>query len=200
MKDEIIESIAYNTGRLLKPFVAVCTPIAVLQQLVASTDPDDKQLKFRQRVRKYGTTFMDYKVHQLPAYLMQKAIKHNEWRAQKRGGMTTTVEYNPDFEIEDKKIRPIVDALSAATVLGVSYYEETTHQPPMPQICTFNDYTIVFSPAGTPWCGGVRRVGHISKKRNSEIIQVCDISWQLSDYLADIADKRYKLIQSQKPR
>ena len=203
MKDEAIKSFAYTAGRLLKPVAFLYGFIAVPHRVCweIAMDNVDKPVRLSKRVKTNWATFMECRVHALPGYLVHKAENFIEWRANKQGGMTTTVAYDPTPEIEQKNLGDIVKQLSDTKVINVSYFEPTKHQPNTPSKCTFDDrYVIDFSPSGLVWCGGMRRVGHISKKRFNHIEPVCDISYQLSDYLARIADNRYKLTQTEKPR
>lgn len=98
-------------------------------------------------------------------------------------------------EIREKKIYDIAAALEKTNVINVHYFEQTLHQLPTPQCCTFDDYIIHFSSAGTVWCGGMRGNGYISKKLvNGDTQSICTISPQLSDYLAKIVEKRHGIL------
>lgn len=104
---------------------------------------------------------------------------------------------NVQPEIDKEQIGGIVAKLESAPVLRVSYFEKTEHQPWAPSLCNFDDYVIQFSSAGTEWCGGMRGNGYISKKEiNGTMTQICTISPELSDYLAQIAHRQYELMKA----
>ena len=190
MKDEKIVNLAYFAGRLLKPFVAIWAPIVVSQQIrreIADPNKIDEPIELGKRIRKHIKSFMKCKVHALPDYFANKAIAYNERRAEKR----INVIYYVQPEIDEKQIGDIVAKLQSAPVLTVSYFEKTEHQAAVPASCEFGDYVILFSSAGTQWCGGMRGNGYISKKTlNGASRQICTISPNLSDYLAIIARKQ----------
>jgi len=198
MKDEKIVNLAYFAGRLLKPFIAVWAPIVVLRQTrreIADPNKIDEPLRLGKRIRKHADGFMEYKVHALPDYFARKAVAYNERRAQKYDNARSVL-FNVGPEIDEKQIGDIVKKLENATVLTVSYFEKTEHQPAVPALCKFGDYVIHFSPAGTEWCGGMRGDGYISKKMpNDTQKSIRTISPNLSDYLAKIADAQYKLMK-----
>ena len=190
MKDEKIVNLAYFTGRLLKPFIAIWAPIVASQQVryeLANPDKLTEPINLGKRLRKHIKSFMECKVHALPDYFANKAIAYNERRAEKR----INVIYYVQPEIDEKQIGDIVKKLESAPVLTVSYFEKTEHQPAVPASCEFGDYVILFSSAGTEWCGGMRGNGYISKKTPNGTQQpICTISPNLSDYLAIIARKQ----------
>jgi hypothetical protein len=196
MKDEKIVTLAYFAGRLLKPFVAIWAPIIASQQVryeLADPDKLTEPVKLGKRLRKHTKSFMECKVHALPDYFAHKAMARNERRAQKHGYVIQVKPYVQP-EIDKKQIGDIIAKLQSAPVLTVSYFEKTEHQPVVPASCEFGDYIIQFSPTGTEWCGGMRGNGYISKKMpNGASRQICTMSPNLSDYLAEIAEKRYRI-------
>ena len=196
MKDENFENFAYFMGRLLKPFVAIWAPVYALQKVrceIADPQKMDEPLELGKRIRKHTNVFMKNKVHALPDYLAHKAMAYNERRAQKYDD-SYTMPINVQPEIDKEQIGGIVAKLESAPVLRVSYFEKTEHQPWAPSLCNFDDYVIQFSSAGTEWCGGMRENGYISKKEiNGTMTQICTISPNLSDYLAEIAHRQYEL-------
>ncbi|MBP5485916.1 MAG: hypothetical protein J6Y07_04395 [Alphaproteobacteria bacterium] len=198
MKDEKIVNLAYFAGRLLKPLVAVWAPIVVSQQIrqeIADPNKIDKPLELGKRIKKHTKSFMECKVHALPDYFAHKAMAYNERCTQKH---IYVIQVKPHVqpEIDKKQIGDIVAKLQSAPVLTVSYFEKTEHQPAVPASCEFRDYVIQFSPAGTEWCGGMRSNGYISKKiPNGTLRQICTISPNLSDYLAEVADRQYELMK-----
>jgi len=109
---------------------------------------------------------------------------------------TKNIEKTVQQEITQKNIGDIINALQNTTIISVSYFEKTFHQLPTPQSCTFDDYIIHFSSAGTVWCGGVPGPAYISKKKGTNIEQICPITHILSNYLAQIAQERYKKVKN----
>ncbi|MBO4583161.1 MAG: hypothetical protein J5714_03865 [Alphaproteobacteria bacterium] len=105
---------------------------------------------------------------------------------------TKNMEKSIEQEINKKNICYIVTALQNTTIISVSYFEQTVHQLPTPQRCNFDDYIIHFSSAGTVWCGGIPGPAYISKKKGTNIEQICPITPKLSHYLAEIAQERYE--------
>jgi len=190
MKDEKIVNLAYFAGRLLKPFIAIWAPIVASQQVryeLADPDKLTEPIKLGKRLRKHTKSFMECKVRALPSYFAHKAMAYNERRTEKH----INVIYYVQPEIDEKQIGDIVAKLNNAPVLTVSYFEKTEHQAAVPSSCEFGDYVILFSSAGTEWCGGMRGNGYISKKMPNGIQQpICTISPNLSDYLAIIARKQ----------
>lgn len=198
MKDEKIENLAYFMGRLLKPFVAIWAPVYALQKVrceIADPRKIDEPLELGKRIRKHTNVFMKNKVHVLPDYFFNRAWTYNEWRKQKYDN-SYTMPINVQPEIDKKQIGDIVAKLEFAPVLTVSYFEKTEHQPLAPASCEFGDYVIQFSSTGTKWCGGMRGNGYISKKMpDGTQKSICTISPDLSDYLAEIADRQYELMK-----
>ncbi len=199
MKDEKIVNLAYFMGRLLKPFVAIWAPIVASQQVrYELADPDKlvEPVKLGKRMRKHTKSFMECKVHPLPDYLAHKAMIYNERRAQKYDNLhTVLIDVQP--EIDKKQIGDIVAKLENTPVITVSYFEKTEHQPSVPASCEFGDTVILFSASGTEWCGGIRGNGYISKKMpTGQRQQICTISPNLSDYLAEIAHGQYELMKT----
>lgn len=196
MKDEKIVNLAYFMGRLLKPFVAIWAPIVASQQVrYELADPNKlvEPVKLGKRIRRHTKSFMECKVRALPDYLAHKAMAYNERRAQKYDD-SHTVLINVQPEIDKKQIGDIVAKLENTPIITVSYFERTEHQPWAPSLCDFGDYVIHFSPTGTEWCGGMRGNGYISKKTpDGKRQQICTISPDLSDYLAEIAEERYRI-------
>ena len=196
MKDEKIVNLAYFAGRLLKPLVAIWVPIVVSRQIrqeIADPNKIDEPLELGKRIRKHTKSFMECKVHALPDYLAHKAMAYNERHAQKYDD-SHTVPINVQPEIDKKQIGDIVAKLENTPVITVSYFERTEHQPWAPSLCDFGDYVIHFSPTGTEWCGGMRGNGYILKKTpDGKRQQICTISPDLSDYLAEIAEERYRI-------
>lgn len=198
MKDEKIESVAYFAGRMLKPFVMLWLPFAVSKQIRRDImDPNkiNEPLRLGTKIRKYTKSFMECKVHALPDYFFNRAWTYNEWRKQEYDN-SHTVLVNVQPEIDKKQIGDIVAKLEFATVLTVSYFEKTEHQPRVPSSCEFGDTVIQFSSAGNERYGGMRGNGYISKKMpNGTQKPICTISPDLSDYLAEVAHGQYELMK-----
>lgn len=199
MKEEKIVNLAYFMGRLLKPFVAIWAPIVASQQVrYELADPNKlvEPVKLGKRIRRHTKSFIECKVHALPDYLAHKAMAYNEQRAQKYDD-SHTVPINVQPEIDKKQIGDIVAKLENTPIITVSYFERTEHQPLAPASCEFGDYVIQFSSTGTEWCGGMRGNGYISKKTpDGKRQQICTISPNLSDYLAEVAHGQYELMKT----
>ncbi|MBQ1927557.1 MAG: hypothetical protein II179_00650 [Alphaproteobacteria bacterium] len=198
MKDENIVNMAYFMGRLLKPFVAIWAPVYALQKVrceIADPQKMDEPLELGKRIRKHTKSFMECKVHALPDFFVHKAVARNERRKQEYDN-SYTMPINVQPEIKEKQIGDIVAKLENTPIITVSYFERTEHQPWAPSLCDFGDYVIQFSSAGTEWCGGMRGNGYISKKMPDGTRKpICTISPDLSDYLAEIADRQYELMK-----
>ena len=197
MKDEKIENLAYFMGRLLKPFVMLWLPFAVSKQILHDAmNKTDETLRFRRRIKQHAQSFMECKVRALPDYFFNRAWTYKEWRKQKYDN-SHTVLVNVQPEIDKKQIGGIVAKLEFATVLTVSYFEKTEHQPLAPASCEFGDTVIQFSSAGNERYGGMRGNGYISKKMPNDTQKpICTISPDLSDYLAEVAHGQYELMKA----
>ena len=111
------------------------------------------------------------------------------------------LKYTPTIEISAKGLESVLYTLSENSVIDVRYFDQTEHQSHTPMRCSFGDYTIDFASAGTTWCGGGQGNGYVFRrdtKGNKE--QIAVISSELSNYLAEIADEKFRMQQMSRSR
>lgn len=149
----------------------------------------DKKLKF---CNLYGHHFREHIAESNLLKLYTWSLKHGDARIAR----VRSDKYNPFFEITDKGLENVLYNLSNQDVINVRYFDATEHQSHMPMRCRFGDYMINFAPAGTKWCGGIQGNGYVFKFDSRDgYKQIATISPELSNYIANIADEKFKLQQ-----
>ena len=151
----------------------------------------DKKLKFCDLYRRH---FRDHITANNSLKFYIRSLERGDARLAK----VSVQKYNPVFEISEKGLDGVLYNLSNQDIITVRYFEATEHQEPVPMRCRFGDYMINFAPSGTKWCDGIQGNGYVFKlDKESGYRQIATLSPQLSNYLANIADEKFKIQQQQ---
>ncbi len=148
--------------------------------------------------------FSTYKRHFRKHITESNSLRLYTWsleRADARVARFAAEKYNPVFEITSKGLVNVLYSLSNQEVINVRYFEETEHQSCVPMRCRFGEYMINFASAGTEWCDGIQGNGYVFKFDSRDgYKQIAAISPQLSNYLANIVDEKFKMQQLARSR